>query len=87
MSLHLVKSTTGYLSCLNIATEQDAVLLLNDATYLLCQQQTPLHPHIFALETDLAARNILHNVPNTLTIIDYSQMVELSIQHNNSMTW
>jgi tRNA 2-thiouridine synthesizing protein B len=89
--LHLIQKSpfqTQYLSeCLNIASKDDAFLLMQDGVYAIQKSDFIQHnKNIYALESDLNARGL--SVENTkVSVISYSEFVTLTEQHNKVLSW
>lgn len=89
--LHLIQKSpfqTQCLSeCLNIASKDDAFLLMHDGVYAIQKADfIEQHDNIYALESDLKARGLTNNNSN-VSIISYSEFVALTEQHNKVLSW
>jgi len=79
--------------CKDCMQAGDALLLLEDGVYLLLRetfrQWTSNNPalHFFALTPDLAARGISDRIPAALNLVDYTEFVSLSLQHDKVVSW
>ena len=96
MILHTVKTspfqTLAINNCLNLLSEQDSLLLMEDAVVasqaphghfkqlrLLAQQN-----RLFVLQADLDARGVTNLIGQGC---DYVQFVDLVIQHKSQLAW
>jgi tRNA 2-thiouridine synthesizing protein B len=97
--LHIVnKSATerGALeSCLAMATQGSAVLLIEDAIYAATKGSTAAAKiqaamaglKIYALGPDLAARGMSGRVLDGVNVVDYGGFVDLVAEHNTCQSW
>lgn len=95
-SLHIInspKNLSQLQSILATVTANDAILLIQDACYML---KAPaliemLQTHAqscYALQNDIDARNSASNSQsNNITTISYNEFVELTLTHQNSISW
>lgn len=96
MILHIVSpspySSDALQRCLNVATAQDAVLLIEDAALALGNPARFLGDGIpvsrwFVLAPDLAARGIPMPANTQATPIDYDGFVTLTTQFHKTVSW
>ena len=80
MSLHMVFSTAGWAACQARRLPEDVVLFIGDGVYC-ARSDTPA----YALSEDLDIRGV--SAVDTVTTIDYAQMVELCTQHQPIVSW
>ena len=88
-------SLPNFRLCLAAWREGDALLLIEDGVYVLCQPlsvllayaQVPSGLPLFALADDLAARGISDRIPSLVTVIDYREFVALSLHHERVVSW
>ena len=96
--LHIVnKSATerGALdSCLAMATQGSAVLLIEDAVYAATSGSTAAAKiqaaaglKVYALGPDLAARGMAGRVLEGVNVVDYSGFVDLVAEHKACQSW
>jgi len=96
--LHIVnKSATerGSLeSCLAMAIQGSAVLLIEDAVYAAttggaaaAKIQAAAGLKIYALGPDLAARGMAGRVLDGVNVVDYGGFVDLVAEHNSCQSW
>lgn len=72
-------------SCLRVLGAEDGVLLCGDAVYALASD-LPLPPaRLYALEEDLAARQVHSALP--VTAVDYPGFVALSLAYSKVNSW
>lgn len=78
---------------LRLVTESDALLLmqdgvlagLSDCAYLKLLFSVPLS--LYALRDDLEARGLMNYFSNRITVIKYSQFVELTERYRRQIAW
>lgn len=90
MSLHIVSASpftsTALTTCLNVATTDDAILLMGDGLYACNTPHLANAPaKIYYMDCDRTARGI--EAPKQGTGIDYQGMVALTEQYNPIQTW
>ena len=86
MRLHVLnqsRNLTLIEQCLDNLDSTDTLLLIEDAVYLLMQQQFSAKARVIALSDDALARNINTKVP----LINYQQWVELTEQASSLIHW
>lgn len=93
---HSPHSESRFASCLRTINSGQSMLLIEDAVYGLSPHTTarntleylPSTVHIYALDTDLQARGLaLDDLPSRVTIINYSMMVDLCLEHSKAVSW
>ncbi|MGF1751266.1 sulfurtransferase complex subunit TusB [Vibrio cionasavignyae] len=85
--LHIIKNEVGFRRAQEYASSQDAMILLQDATYLASLlTQAPNHA-IFVLREDLQARGLDGSSTKAVQVIDFKVFVSLTEQHETSVTW
>ena len=101
MTLHICnKSPTessSLQSCLTIACSGagNAVLLIEDAVYAalpavaksLDLQGKVASTELYALKDDLTARGLESSAAACITAVDYTDFVQLCVDHSNSHSW
>ncbi len=95
MLLHIVSPSPfqydALQRCLAIATAEDGLLLIEDATLALLNpaQHLGASPgcRLFALAADLKARGISLPIGLEITVVDYDGFVLLTIQHDKTLSW
>ncbi len=94
MILHIVNkspfSHNAFNQCLNAATENDSILLIEDGVYWLSNSTQAIPPlpegiRIFLLAEDIESRG-LSPMQNTNTV-DYNGFVELVTQFDKTVSW
>jgi len=95
MILHIINkspfSSSSLNDCLQIASEKDCILLIEDAVYGVTSQR---HVTVFersstkicALGEDLSARGLSLSSDAIITV-DYDGFVALTCHYKSSMTW
>ncbi len=82
-------------SCLRLATDGSAVLLIEDAVYAATRgnpgstklQAAMGRLKFYALEPDLKARGVAARVMDGVTLVDYGGFVDLVAEHRNCQSW
>lgn len=88
-TLHLINRTCAFASCQALLSEQDALLLIEDAVLLLAEQGTVFKENqhrLYFLKADLDARGLSLSSKG-VAIIDYDQMVELTLKFDKTISW
>ncbi len=83
-TLHIVNKSSALESCLETATTNDCVLLIEDAVY-----QAALHTGrpLLALRDDLDARGLESRIGKNISVVDYAGFVELVENHQPVVSW
>lgn len=83
-TLHIVNKSSALASCLETATTDDSVLLIEDAVY-----QAAVHTGraLLALQDDLAARGLGSRTGENISVVDYSDFVGLVERHQPIVSW
>ena len=89
--LHIVKSIAALEEVKKVYTDDDVLLLIQDAVYVV----NPLHKtfpilkslNTFVLQSDLEARGIVNRVSPSVNIVDYDGFVTLTAECSTSLTW
>ncbi len=82
-------------SCLRLATDGSAVLLIEDGVYAATQgspgaaklQAAMGRLQFYALEPDLKARGVADRVLEGVKLVDYGGFVDLVAEHKNCQSW
>ncbi|GGO69264.1 sulfurtransferase complex subunit TusB [Bowmanella pacifica] len=95
MILHLLRaspfSDQSLCQCLGRVTEQDGIVLMQDAVYALRgQEQAWYNPmtsvsSLYALKEDIEARGI--SAPEQVHVIGYPELVTLTLKFDNVISW
>jgi tRNA 2-thiouridine synthesizing protein B len=83
-TLHIVNHEENLASCLEVASRDDAILLIEDAVYASIRTQPRA---VLAIEDDIQARGISTMVDPEVSRIDYMKMVELVTTHEPVVSW
>lgn len=95
MILHIISaspfSSDAFQRCCDLATTQDGILLIEDATLALGNASRflaalPTH-QIFVLEPDRQARGIPVPATATVTGVDYDGFVALTARFTKTLSW
>ncbi len=97
--LHIVnkshRQTTSLESCLRLAQDGHALLLIEDGVYAATTVGAATagladalkRLKVYALQPDLAARGVAGSLADGVTAVDYAGFVDLVAEHPNSQTW
>ncbi len=89
--LHIIKTVSALESAAALFSEQDDILLIEDAVYAVNPQHQAFHlvksASIFALESDIQARGMGNRISPSVTVVTYTGFVELTLNHDKSLTW
>jgi tRNA 2-thiouridine synthesizing protein B len=97
--LHIVnkshRQTSALASCLRLAQDGHALLLIEDAVYAATTggaasaglADALKRLKVYALQPDLAARGVAASLADGVTAIGYDGFVDLVAEHPNSQTW
>lgn len=89
--LHIVKSAGAIEDVLKTYRDNDALLFIEDAVYVVNPQHRDYRLvkgiNIAVLRSDLEARGILNRVSPSVEIIDYDGFVDLTVNQETSLTW
>jgi len=83
-TLHLVNNPTALQSCLDVASDGDSVLLIEDGVYGATGEVTK---SLLVLAPDVEARGLKKRIPNTVKSINYDKFVALVETHKPIVTW
>ncbi|BCN25266.1 sulfurtransferase complex subunit TusB [Vibrio alfacsensis] len=89
--LHIIKSVTALNDATAFYSEQDAVLLVEDAIYAANPQHQAFTlvkgPLVYALQSDVEARGMSNRISPSIEVVNYSGFVELTVKQAKSLTW
>lgn len=88
-TLHILNKSPGHpraTQCLEALSEADTLLLIENGTLLLATADLPATGRVVALSADVAARG-LGDVAGAATIVGFDDMVSLSLQAQNVISW
>ncbi len=89
--LHIIKSVSALVDAVALCSEQDEILLIEDAVYAANPQHQAFshvkHSRVFALESDSQARSMANRISPSITVVNHSGFVELTVKHDKSLTW
>ena len=97
--LHIVnkshRQTSSLASCLRLAADGHALLLIEDGVYAATQAgaasaglaEAMKRLKGYALQPDLAARGVAASLADGVTAVDYAGFVDLVADHPNNQTW
>ena len=97
--LHIVvkshTQTSSLQSCLRLAQDGHALLLIEDAVYAASSAAAETSGlaealprlKVYALQPDVQARGIAGKLVEGVTAIDYAGFVGLAAEHSTSQTW
>ncbi|MDV6254143.1 sulfurtransferase complex subunit TusB [Vibrio sp. EA2] len=89
--LHIIKTVSALESAVAMFSEQDDILLMEDAVYAANPQHPAFHhvknATVFALESDIQARGMGNRISPSVTIVSYTGFVNLTVKQEKSLTW
>lgn len=89
--LHIIKSVAALDDAMALYSEQDDVLLIEDAVYAANPQHKAFSkvkgPSMFALQSDIEARGMSNRINPSIEVIGYAGFVELTAKQAKSLTW
>jgi tRNA 2-thiouridine synthesizing protein B len=97
--LHIVnkshRQTSSLASCLRLAQDGHALLLIEDAVYAATAGGSASaglagatkRLKVYALKPDLDARGVAASLADGVTAIDYAGFVDLVAEHPNNQSW
>ena len=97
--LHIVNKspaqTTSLHSCLRLAKDGHALLLIEDGVYAATAAvaassglaEAARRLKVYVLQPDVAARGVAGRIMPGVTAVDYSGFVDLTVQHSASQSW
>lgn len=89
--LHIIKTVSALEEAVLLYSEQDDILLIEDAVYAANSQHQAFHYvkniSVFALESDIQARGIANRISPSVTVVKDSGFVELTVKQEKSLTW
>ncbi|MFM2648739.1 sulfurtransferase complex subunit TusB [Vibrio diabolicus] len=89
--LHIIKTVSALEDAMPLCSAQDDILLIEDAVYAANSQYKAFshlkNRSVFVLESDIHARGIANRISPSLTIVNYSGFVELTVKQDKSLTW
>jgi sulfur relay protein TusB/DsrH len=88
MTLHIIASNNANAlhNALSLIQQQDDILYIQDGVFQLLREHI-YHKNIYALNDCIHNRAISLLIPTQIDIIDIDRWVDLSVKHNNSITW
>lgn len=91
--LHIVKSLDKLNLALEYRQERDDILLIEDAVYAgvvshsMAKTLADSENLIFLLKEDVQARGLEGLIATSYSLVSYSGFVELTVEHDKSVTW
>ena len=82
-----------YQAFLDMLKADDAVLFIQDAVVIVIEHSVALslliekNQHLYVLKEDVKARGLCDIIHSNVTLIDYKQFVDLTIQHTPQLAW
>lgn len=93
MMLHIVKQINDISNAIEYSLAEDKLLLTEDSVYAAVadsqasDELLQCGKAVYLLEADLRARGLVELVNQTLKVIDYSELVELTETEPKSISW
>jgi len=97
--LHIVNKshaqTSSLQSCLRLAQDGAALLLIEDAVYAAARSgaagsgiaDAMQRLKVYALQPDVEARGMAGKLVDGVTAVDYAGFVDLVVEHPNNQSW
>ncbi len=89
--LHIIKTISALEDAVALLSEQDNILLIEDAVYAANPLHTAFsqvkHSEVYVLESDIQARGMTNRISPSVTVVNYSGFVELTAKQDKSLTW
>ncbi|MCA0937705.1 sulfurtransferase complex subunit TusB [Vibrio alginolyticus] len=89
--LHIIKTVSALEDALALCSEQDDILLIEDAVYAANPQHQAFskvkHSNVYVLESDIQARGMVNRISPSVTVVNYQGFVELTANQDKSLTW
>ena len=82
--LHIVNKPAALPSCLDAASAEDVVLLIEDGVYAATQKTSRT---LRVLDLDAQARGVASRLSENTTLASYEDFVRLTEQHTPIVTW
>ena len=88
-SLHQIFNIDAWHKAEQMMSDNDAVILLQDAAYLIHQENLFKHlkPKVFSRQADIQARNIEVNSTSVVQVINDELWVTLAENATNTISW
>lgn len=86
-SLHIINQPEKLKEALPYFTEDDGVLLIEDAVMIATHDNIKMHPKQYVLLEDLIARGLKGKANADWTLVDYPQFVALTLEYDKSVSW
>ncbi|MEX3074386.1 sulfurtransferase complex subunit TusB [Vibrio alginolyticus] len=89
--LHIIKTVSALEDALALCSEQDDILLIEDAVYAANPQHQAFskvkHSNVYVLESDIQARGMVNRISPSVTVVNYQGFVKLTANQEKSLTW
>lgn len=91
--LHIVKQISDITCAIEYSLAEDKILLTEDSVYAavvghpVCTQLQQHGKNAYILKADIEARGLVGRVNQTIKVIDYSELVELTESEPKSISW
>ena len=83
-TLHLINNPAALESCLDVASEADSLLLIEDGVY---GATTDVARSLMAVASDVEARGLKERIPDTVETVSFDRFVALVETHKPIVTW
>ena len=91
MILHIINhspfKTHDLADCLRVYRQKDSLLLIEDGVYAVLKADKLEGVRCYALIDAIDARGLRNRVSDALTLIDYDQFVDLTVEHKQLCSW
>ena len=85
-TLHLVSTLAGLRPCLEVAADDDAILLIANGVYAAVPAAAPPRD-LLALDADVAARGLQRRLGERVRVVDDGEFVALAATHQPIVSW
>lgn len=85
--LFILNHPNSYQDCLTAMSNDDELILIEDAVQLAPSITVETPYPIYALSDDLIARGIADKVPAQIQTINYDEFVDLTLKHETTLSW
>ncbi len=89
--LHIIKTVSALEEAAALCSEQDDMLLIEDAVYAANPQHQAFsqvkHSNVSVLESDIQARGMTNRISPSVAVVSYIGFVALTVKQAQSLTW
>ena len=85
-TLHMVSTAAALAPCLEVAADDDTILLLGNGVYAAVTALAPSRA-LLALQADVTARGLGRRLGQAVREIDEHELVTLAVAHEPIVSW